>query len=121
MGKVGAFKQVGRVEAPERDPRERVDDLREFVGTLPLTELREQASRCMECGVPFCHHGCPVGNLIPDWNDLVYRNQWRAAIDRLHATNNFPEFTGRLCPAPCEAGCVLAIKVGSGVVAKILK
>ncbi|HET7647589.1 MAG TPA: glutamate synthase subunit beta [Gaiellaceae bacterium] len=118
MGKVGAFKQVGRVEAPERDPRERVGDLREFVGTLPLTELREQASRCMECGVPFCHNGCPLGNLIPDWNDLVYRDSWREALAQLHRTNNFPELTGRLCPAPCEAACVLEIEEGNAVAIK---
>ncbi len=115
MGRIGAFKKVSRVEAPERDPRERTADLREFVGTLPLTELREQAARCMECGVPFCHSGCPLGNLIPEWNDLVYRDNWREAIDQLHRTNNFPEFTGRLCPAPCEAACVLEINEGDAV------
>src|SRR4051812_44911238 len=76
---------------------------------MPEDELRGQASRCMDCGVPFCNNGCPLGNLIPDWNDLVYREHWREAIDRLHATNNFPEFTGRLCPAPCESACVLGI------------
>jgi glutamate synthase (NADPH/NADH) small chain len=75
----------------------------------PTPELREQGARCMDCGIPFCHQGCPLGNLIPDWNDLVYRDRWHAAIDRLHATNNFPEFTGRLCPAPCEGACVLSI------------
>jgi glutamate synthase (NADPH/NADH) small chain len=115
VGRIGAFKKVSRVEAPERDPRERTADLREFVGTLPLTELREQAARCMECGVPFCHSGCPLGNLIPEWNDLVYRDNWREAIDQLHRTNNFPEFTGRLCPAPCEAACVLEIQEGNAV------
>jgi len=115
VGKIGAFKKIGRDEAPERDPAERVGDVREFVGILPLTELREQASRCMECGVPFCHNGCPLGNLIPDWNDLVYRDRWHEAIEQLHRTNNFPEFTGRLCPAPCEAACVLEINEGSAV------
>jgi glutamate synthase (NADPH) small chain len=115
MGRIGAFKKVARVEAPERDPRTRTGDMREFVGTLPLSELREQAARCMECGVPFCHSGCPVGNLIPDWNDLVYRDNWREAIVQLHRTNNFPELTGRLCPAPCEAACVLEIQEGSAV------
>jgi len=115
MGRVGAFKQVRREEAPERDPRERTRDVREFVGTLPLTDLREQAARCMECGVPFCHHGCPLGNLVPDWNDLVYRDRWREASDQLHRTNNFPEFTGRLCPAPCEAACVLELEEGNAV------
>jgi glutamate synthase (NADPH) small chain len=115
MGRTGAFLQIGRIDAPERHAVERVGDYREFVGTLPLTELREQAARCMECGVPFCHHGCPLGNLIPDWNDLVYRDRWREAIDQLHRTNNFPEFTGRLCPAPCEAACVLEIQEGNAV------
>ncbi|MFL5954214.1 MAG: glutamate synthase subunit beta [Gaiellaceae bacterium] len=115
MGRIGAFKKVQRLEAPERDPKARVSDYREFVGTLPLTELREQAARCMECGVPFCHHGCPLGNLIPDWNDLVYRDRWQEAIVQLHRTNNFPEFTGRLCPAPCEAACVLEINEGDAV------
>jgi len=93
----------------------RVGDLREFVGTLPLADLREQAARCMECGVPFCHSGCPLGNLIPEWNDLVYRDRWREALDQLHRTNNFPELTGRLCPAPCEAACVLEIEEGNAV------
>ena len=115
MGKIGAFLDLGRVEAPERSPSERVRDFREFVGTLPLVELREQASRCMECGVPFCHHGCPLGNLIPEWNDLVYRDRWQEALEQLHRTNNFPEFTGRLCPAPCEAACVLEINEGDAV------
>jgi len=115
MGRVGAFKKVPRVDAPERDPRERIGDRREFVGTLPLADLREQAARCMECGVPFCHHGCPLGNLIPEWNDLVYRDNWREATAQLHRTNNFPDFTGRLCPAPCEAACVLEINEGNAV------
>ena len=118
MGRIGAFLKVDRRDAPERDPRERVGDLREFVGTLPLTELREQGARCMECGVPFCHSGCPLGNLIPDWNDLVYRDRWSEAIEQLHRTNNFPEFTGRLCPAPCEAACVLEINEGNAVTIK---
>ena len=86
--------------------------------TLPVDGLRDQGARCMECGVPFCHNGCPLGNLIPDWNDLVYRDRWREAIDQLHATNNFPEFTGRLCPAPCEAACVLEIREGDAVTIK---
>jgi glutamate synthase (NADPH/NADH) small chain len=115
MGRVGAFLDVNRIEAPERPPAERVGDMREFVGKLPLTELRAQASRCMDCGVPFCQHGCPLGNLIPDWNDLVYRDRWAEAIEQLHRTNNFPEFTGRLCPAPCEASCVLEINEGNAV------
>src|SRR6185312_14048198 len=93
-------------------------DVREFVRPLPLAELRSQGARCMECGVPFCHDGCPLGNLIPDWNDLVYRDKWHDAILQLHATNNFPEFTGRLCPAPCEAACVLEINEGDAVTIK---
>jgi glutamate synthase (NADPH/NADH) small chain len=115
VGRIGAFKKVSREAQPERDPAQRIGDFREFVGTLPLTELREQAARCMECGVPFCHHGCPLGNLIPDWNDLVYRDRWYEASEQLHRTNNFPEFTGRLCPAPCEAACVLEIDEGNAV------
>jgi glutamate synthase (NADPH) small chain len=118
MGEVGAFKKFARAGTPEREPSQRVGDHREFVRTLPLAELEQQASRCMECGVPFCHHGCPLGNLIPDWNDLVYRDRWREAIDQLHRTNNFPEFTGRLCPAPCEAACVLEIEEGNAVTIK---
>src|SRR5882757_5733939 len=118
MGKIGAFLNVNRAEAPERPPGERIADMREFVGTLPLVSVREQASRCMECGVPFCHSGCPLGNLIPDWNDLVYRDRWAEASEQLHRTNNFPEFTGRLCPAPCEAACVLEINEGDAVTIK---
>ena len=118
MGKVGGFLEISRVEAPERDPNARTADFNEFVETLPVEGLREQGARCMECGVPFCHNGCPLGNLIPDWNDLVYRDRWREAIVQLHATNNFPEFTGRLCPAPCEAACVLEIREGDAVAIK---
>jgi glutamate synthase (NADPH) small chain len=118
MGELGAFLKIARAGTPERPPGERVGDHREFVRTLPLVELREQGARCMECGVPFCHNGCPLGNLIPDWNDLVYRDRFREAIDELHRTNNFPEFTGRLCPAPCEAACVLEIDEGSAVTIK---
>jgi glutamate synthase (NADPH/NADH) small chain len=118
VGEVGGFKKFARTDPPERAPGERVRDHREFVRVLPLVDLREQGARCMECGVPFCHHGCPLGNLIPDWNDLVYRDRWREAIDQLHRTNNFPEFTGRLCPAPCEAACVLEIEEGNAVTIK---
>jgi len=118
MGEVGGFKKFARAESPERAPGERVGDHREFVRALPLLELQQQGARCMECGVPFCHSGCPLGNLIPDWNDLVYRDRWRDAIDQLHRTNNFPEFTGRLCPAPCEAACVLEIEEGNAVTIK---
>jgi glutamate synthase (NADPH/NADH) small chain len=115
MGKLRGFLEHDRRDAPERDPRQRVGDYREFVRTLPLVELRDQGARCMECGVPFCSSGCPLGNLIPDWNDLVYRDHFREAIAELHRTNNFPEFTGRLCPAPCEAACVLEIEEGNAV------
>jgi glutamate synthase (NADPH/NADH) small chain len=115
MGELGAFLKLQRAESVERPPAERVHDHREFVRPLPLVQLQEQGARCMECGVPFCHSGCPLGNLIPDWNDLVYRDRFRDALDQLHRTNNFPEFTGRLCPAPCEAACVLEIDEGNAV------
>jgi glutamate synthase (NADPH/NADH) small chain len=118
MGKLGGFLQIERHGIPQRDPAERTHDYREFLLTRPVQELREQGARCMDCGVPFCHNGCPLGNLIPDWNDLVYRDRFRDAITQLHATNNFPEFTGRLCPAPCEAACVLEIREGDAVTIK---
>src|SRR5438046_3313385 len=109
MGKPTGFIEIKRKKQPSRPAAERVHDWHEVY--LPYAEgvLEGQAARCMDCGIPFCHQGCPLGNLIPDWNDLVYRDRWREAIDRLHATNNFPEFTGRLCPAPCEGSCVLGI------------
>lgn len=109
MGKATGFIEVGRAKPPARPVSERVADFRHVYYAYPADELTRQASRCMDCGIPFCHQGCPLGNLIPDWNDLVYRDNWRAAIDRLHQTNNFPEFTGLLCPAPCEGSCVLGI------------
>jgi glutamate synthase (NADPH/NADH) small chain len=118
MGKLGGFLQIERHGIPQRDPVERARDYREFLLTRPVPELREQGARCMDCGVPFCHNGCPLGNLIPDWNDLVYRDRFKDAITQLHATNNFPEFTGRLCPAPCEAACVLEIREGDAVTIK---
>lgn len=109
MAKPTGFLEYPR-ETPKRRPVEqRVHDWLEVYEEFPLEKLKTQAARCMDCGIPFCHSGCPLGNIIPDWNDLVYRDRWRDAIDRLHATNNFPEFTGRLCPAPCEAACVLGI------------
>ena len=109
MGKPTGFLEIPR-EMPTRRPiSERVNDYLEVYNPFPAEKLQAQGARCMDCGIPFCHQGCPLGNLIPDWNDLVYRDQWRAAIDRLHATNNFPEFTGKLCPAPCETSCVLGI------------
>jgi glutamate synthase (NADPH/NADH) small chain len=118
MGKLGGFLQIERHGARYRDPAERAHDYREFVVPAPEPALREQGGRCMDCGVPFCHNGCPLGNLIPDWNDLVYRDRWQEAIAQLHATNNFPDFTGRLCPAPCEAACVLEIREGDAVTIK---
>ena len=118
MGKLGGFLKIERRGIPQRDPDVRVRDYREFQLQRPVEELREQGARCMDCGVPFCHNGCPLGNLIPDWNDLVYRDRFKDAISQLHATNNFPEFTGRLCPAPCEAACVLEIREGDSVAIK---
>ncbi len=109
MGKVSGFLEFKRDKQPYRPVEERLRDWRQVMLPWPTDKLRKQGARCMDCGIPFCHGGCPLGNLIPDWNDLVYRDKWREAIDRLHATNNFPEFTGTLCPAPCEGSCVLGI------------
>jgi glutamate synthase (NADPH/NADH) small chain len=110
MGDPQGFLRHPERRLPRRRPIElRVRDWQEVYEPFPEEELRAQASRCMNCGIPFCNHGCPLGNIIPDWNDLVYKDRWREAIERLHATNNFPEFTGRLCPAPCEGSCVLGI------------
>ena len=109
MGKPSGFIEFARVKPHGRPVAERVHDYRHVYEAYPTDELTRQASRCMDCGVPFCHQGCPLGNLVPDWNDLVYRDSWKAAIARLHQTNNFPEFTGLLCPAPCEGSCVLGI------------
>ena len=97
-------------ETPKRRPVDvRIKDWKEVYQEQPLEDLKQQAGRCMDCGIPFCHQGCPLGDLIPEWNDLMYRGEKSSAIDRLHATNNFPEFTGRLCPAPCETACVVGI------------
>ena len=121
MGKPTGFMEFGRQLPADREPVERVGDFDEFHLHLPDDQLREQGARCMDCGIPFCHtgttlpenspfaSGCPINNLIPEWNDLVYRGLWREALERLHKTNNFPEFTGRVCPAPCEGSCVLGI------------
>jgi glutamate synthase (NADPH/NADH) small chain len=109
VGKVTGFMEIRRGKHPARPVELRVRDWKEVYLPEAEAEMREQGARCMDCGIPFCHQGCPLGNLIPDWNDLVYKNRWQPAIDRLHATNNFPEFTGRLCPAPCEGSCVLGI------------
>ena len=109
MGELGGFMKIHRVNGRKRPIPERLRDFEEYVFPAEDPVLREQGARCMDCGIPFCHSGCPLGNLIPDWNDLVYRDRWHEAIQALHATNNFPEFTGRLCSAPCEAACVLGI------------
>jgi glutamate synthase (NADPH/NADH) small chain len=109
MGKITGFMEIEREANTRRPVGERVKDYREYDLKMPDDKLREQGARCMDCGIPFCHRGCPLGNIIPDWNDLVYRGRWREAIERLHWTNNFPEFTGRVCPAPCEEACVLNI------------
>jgi len=109
VGDVKGFLKHDRHLPTRRSVPVRLRDWQEVYEPFPASDLQVQASRCMDCGIPFCNQGCPLGNLIPDWNDLVYRDHWRPAIDRLHATNNFPEFTGRLCPAPCEAACVLGI------------
>ncbi len=109
MGNPTGFLQIERHDRGYEKPEERVHNYREFVKPLPYTEVGQQAARCMDCGIPFCHNGCPVNNLIPDWNNLVYRDQWRVALETLHSTNNFPEFTGRVCPAPCETSCTLNI------------
>ena len=109
MGKVTGFLEWSRQLPARRDPAQRIHDFLEIYSDPGEDEIRAQGGRCMDCGVPFCHDGCPLGNIIPDWNDLVYRGKWREALDRLHRTNNFPEFTGRICPAPCESACVLGI------------
>ncbi len=119
MGKLTGFMEYDRALPEDRDPKARLIDWKEIHTEMPVEEIRKQGARCMDCGVPFCHAGdssmaprvggCPVNNLIPEWNDLIYHNRWREALDRLHKTNNFPEFTGRVCPAPCEDSCVLGI------------
>jgi len=110
MGKPTGFLEIERQDRGYDDPADRLKTYKEFVHPLPQGETGRQAARCMDCGIPFCHSGCPVNNLIPDWNDLVYRDDWKSALDSLHQTNNFPEFTGRVCPAPCEASCTLNIQ-----------
>lgn len=109
MGKPTGFKDFGRMGPTRRPVSNRIKDFREFYEKWDQDQAKQQAARCMNCGVPFCHTGCPLGNVIPDWNDLVYLGNWKGALTSLHATNNFPEFTGRICPAPCESACVLAI------------
>jgi len=109
MGKPTGFKEIPRETPKRRSVELRVKDYSEIYLDFEDQKLRDQGARCMDCGIPFCNSGCPLGNIIPEWNDLVYKNRWHAAIDMLHKTNNFPEFTGRVCPAPCEEACVLGI------------
>ena len=109
MGKITGFLEIEQQDRTSEKPEVRINNYNEFVQPLPYVDVSKQAARCMDCGIPFCHQGCPVNNQIPDWNNLVYRDQWRTASENLHTTNNFPEFTGRICPAPCEASCTLNI------------
>ncbi|MEY4965337.1 MAG: glutamate synthase [Pseudomonadota bacterium] len=109
MGKITGFLEIERQDRTSEKPAARLGNYKEFVQPMPYADVGKQAARCMDCGIPFCHNGCPVNNQIPDWNHLVYRDQWHAASENLHTTNNFPEFTGRICPAPCEASCTLNI------------
>jgi glutamate synthase (NADPH) small chain len=121
MGKTTGFLEYGRELPPRRPVMERINDWFEIYRDFPEEKLGVQGARCMDCGVPFCHTGCPLNNLIPDWNDLVYRGLWKEAVRQLHATNNFPEFTGRICPAPCEASCVLGINAPAVTIKEIEK
>ena len=123
MGKPTGFMEIARELPEDRSPLERVKDWNEFHEHFPEAKLQQQGARCMDCGIPFCHtgqlisgmaSGCPINNLIPEWNDLVYRGLWKEALERLHKTNNFPEFTGRVCPAPCEGSCVLGSQRTAG-------
>jgi len=107
MGKVTGFLEIDRQDRTYKSASDRIRNFDEFVIALDKPETQRQAARCMDCGIPYCHNGCPVNNQIPDWNDLVYHDQWSQALRNLHSTNNFPEFTGRICPAPCEASCTL--------------
>ena len=109
MGKPTGFLEFTREMPRKRPIQERLQDYREFVSLYEPEKLNQQAARCMNCGIPFCHHGCPLGNVIPEFNDAVYRQSWKEAYEILNSTNNFPEFTGRICPAPCESACVLGI------------
>ena len=121
MGKVTGFLEYSREMPTRRAPAERIRDWFEIYQPFPEDSVRAQAARCMDCGVPFCHTGCPLTNIIPDWNDLVWRGRWKEAVRQLHATNNFPEFTGRICPAPCEASCVLGINEPAVTIKQIEK
>ena len=121
MGKVSGFLDYPRVNPARRPTDQRIHDWQEVYEPFPIPQLRDQAARCMDCGIPFCHTGCPLNNIIPDWNDLVYKDRWREALQVLHATNNFPDFTGRICPAPCEAACVLGINSDAVTIKNIEK
>lgn len=121
MGKITGFLDYDRELPPRRPVTERLRDWAQVEGKHPDDALQKQAARCMDCGIPFCHKGCPLGNIIPDWNDLVYRGRWREAIERLHSTNNFPDFTGAICPAPCEESCVLTINDDAVTIKQIEK
>ena len=121
MGKVTGFMEYTRELPRRRDIAVRVQDWFEIYQPFADDHLRTQAARCMDCGVPFCHTGCPLNNIIPDWNDLVYHGRWKEAVRQLHATNNFPEFTGRICPAPCETACVLGINQPAVTIKQIEK
>jgi len=109
MGKPTGFMEIARREQSYTPEKERLKHYDEFIVPLSDPEVRQQGARCMDCGIPYCHDGCPINNIIPEWNDLVYEGEWREALRILHSTNNFPEFTGRICPAPCEAACTLNI------------
>src|SRR5210317_909734 len=109
MGKTTGFIEYERQDESNLSVIDRIKNYKEFTNPLSTKDIEKQGSRCMDCGIPFCHSGCPLGNLIPDFNDMVHRGAWKKALEILHSTNNFPEFTGRLCPAPCEQSCVLGI------------
>ena len=110
MGNPTGFLEIDKKERNYEDPKDRLKHFKEFIVPLTNEEVSKQGSRCMDCGIPYCHNSCPVNNVIPDWNELVYEGDWKSALKTLHSTNNFPEFTGRICPAPCEAACTLNIE-----------
>src|SRR5256884_7416542 len=121
MGKITGFLEFEREKVHKEPVEQRLTHWREFEERTPDEVLKRQGARCMDCGIPFCHKGCALGNIIPDWNDLIYRGRWKEAIQRLHSTNNFPEFTGRICPAPCEEACVLNINDNTVTIKQIEK
>ena len=120
MGDIKGFMKYDRQDYKKDDVARRIKNFKEFTHLPPEKELKNQGARCMDCGVPFCQSGCPIGNIIPDWNDLVYRDRWQEAIERLHKTNNFPEFTGRVCPAPCEKILLLFVEQITSIILPIL-